>query len=51
VSLAGELAHGVLVTRVGEDHVAYFYSSCVRSIDEAYLVAGTVPAPDTVCSS
>ena len=48
-SLAGELQHGVLVTWVGEDHVAYYYSACVRAIDQAYLVQGTVPAPGTVC--
>ena len=49
VHLAGELEHGVLVGRQGEDHVAYYYSSCVRAIDDAYLVAGTVPAAGTVC--
>ena len=30
VSVAHELQHGVLVTRDGVDHVAYFYSPCVR---------------------
>ncbi|HTZ08803.1 MAG TPA: alpha/beta hydrolase [Acidimicrobiales bacterium] len=48
-SLASELQHGVLVTWVGEDHVAYYYSACVRAVDQAYLVNGTVPAPGTVC--
>jgi pimeloyl-ACP methyl ester carboxylesterase len=48
-SLAAQLAHGVLLTRVGQDHVAIFYSSCVRSYDEVYLVTGTPPPAGTVC--
>jgi pimeloyl-ACP methyl ester carboxylesterase len=50
VSLAGELQHGVLVTWDGSSHVAYFYSPCIRAIDQAYLLAGTVPASGTTCS-
>jgi len=50
VSLAGQLQHGVLLTRDGNDHVAYFYSACVRSAVAAYLVSGTVPAAGTVCT-
>ncbi|HVC69515.1 MAG TPA: alpha/beta hydrolase [Acidimicrobiales bacterium] len=50
VALARELAHGELVTWVGENHVAYFYSPCVRAIDQAYLVAGTLPAAGTRCT-
>jgi len=49
-ALASELQHGELVTWVGENHVAYFYSPCVRAIDEAYLVAGSLPAPGTRCT-
>jgi len=48
--LAAELQHGELVTWQGENHVAYYYSGCVRAIDQAYFVAGTLPAPGTVCS-
>ncbi len=33
-----ELQHGVLVTWQGENHVAYYYSACVRAIDQAYFV-------------
>jgi pimeloyl-ACP methyl ester carboxylesterase len=51
VSLAKQLQRGVLLTRDGVDHVAYFYSSCVRGIVQSYLVAGTVPAPGTTCTS
>ena len=50
VSVAAELEHGVLVTWQGQNHVAYYYSPCVRSIDEAYFVAGIMPANGTVCS-
>jgi pimeloyl-ACP methyl ester carboxylesterase len=47
--LASELQHGVLLTWQGQSHVAYYYSACVRAADQAYLVAGTLPAPGTVC--
>ncbi len=48
--LAAELQHGELVTWQGENHVAYYYSACVRAIDQGYFVAGTLPAPGTVCT-
>jgi hypothetical protein len=51
VSLAAELAHGVLVGRRGRDHVAYYYSACVRSIDARYLIDGVVPANGMMCDS
>jgi pimeloyl-ACP methyl ester carboxylesterase len=50
VALAGQLEQGRLVTWQGENHVAYFYSPCIRAIDQAYLVAGTLPAPGTRCT-
>jgi pimeloyl-ACP methyl ester carboxylesterase len=50
VDLAKELSGGVLLTWQGQSHVAYFYSPCVRAIDQAYLVSGAVPAPGTTCS-
>ncbi|MHB8437951.1 MAG: alpha/beta hydrolase [Acidimicrobiales bacterium] len=49
VSVAAALSHGVLVTWSGAAHVAYYYSPCVRAIDEAYLLDGTLPANGTVC--
>ena len=49
-SLAQQLQHGELVTWQGVNHVAYFYSPCVRAIDQAYLVAGTLPPPGTTCT-
>jgi pimeloyl-ACP methyl ester carboxylesterase len=50
VDLAKELTGGSLLTWQGRSHVAYFYSPCVRDAAEAYVVAGTVPAPGTMCT-
>ncbi|MDQ3945301.1 MAG: alpha/beta hydrolase [Actinomycetota bacterium] len=49
-SLAGQLEQGVLVLRQGTEHVAYYYSSCVRGIVDAYLVDGRLPADATTCT-
>jgi pimeloyl-ACP methyl ester carboxylesterase len=51
VSLARQLSQGDLLSRDGNDHVAYFYSGCVRSYVQTYLVGGGAPAPGTICSS
>jgi pimeloyl-ACP methyl ester carboxylesterase len=51
VHVSQMLQNAVLLTRQGEDHVAYFYSACVRSYVEAYLVAGMTPPTGTVCPS
>ncbi len=51
VNVSHELARGVLLTRDGEDHVAYFYSACVRADVQSYLVGGTTPPPGTSCTS
>jgi pimeloyl-ACP methyl ester carboxylesterase len=50
VALAHQLQHGELVTWQGVNHVAYFYSPCIRAIDQAYLVSGTLPPPGTTCT-
>jgi pimeloyl-ACP methyl ester carboxylesterase len=50
VDLASELQHGELVTWKGENHVAYFYSPCIRAIDQAYLISGTLPPRGTTCN-
>jgi len=50
VNVAHELSRGMLLTRDGSDHVAYFYSACVRSDVQAYLVDGT-PPPGATCAS
>jgi pimeloyl-ACP methyl ester carboxylesterase len=51
VNVAKELQHGDLLTRVGSDHVAYFYSSCVRGYVENYLVNLATPPVGTTCTS
>jgi pimeloyl-ACP methyl ester carboxylesterase len=51
VNVAHELQHGVLLTRDGVDHVAYFYSPCVRNDVQTYIVSGGAPPPGTTCSS
>jgi pimeloyl-ACP methyl ester carboxylesterase len=51
VNVAHELSHGVLLTRDGVDHVAYFYSACVRGYVQTYFVSGTTPPLGTICSS
>jgi len=51
VNVSHELSDGVLLTRDGVDHVAYFYSACVRSYVQAYLVSGATPSPGAVCTS
>jgi pimeloyl-ACP methyl ester carboxylesterase len=48
-ALASQLSQGVLLTRVGDDHVAVFYSACVRNWDAQYLVALRTPPVGTVC--
>ena len=49
-SVASTLEQGVLLTRQGTGHVAYFSSSCVRSVVDSYLVNVTPPPAGTVCS-
>ncbi len=50
VSLAEQLASGVLVTRVGEGHTGYNKgNSCVDQAVEAYLLDGTVPQDGLRC--
>ena len=50
VHVAAMLPHGALVTVDGENHVAYYYSACVRAIDESYLMNLTTPPAGTTCS-
>ncbi|WP_243073982.1 alpha/beta hydrolase [Microbacterium sp. SS28] len=50
VSLADQLASGVLVTRVGEGHTGYNKgNTCVDAAVEAYLLSGTVPEDGLRC--
>jgi pimeloyl-ACP methyl ester carboxylesterase len=50
-SLAAQLQHGVLLTRVGAGHTGYFASSCIRTNVDSYLITGVPPAPGTRCAS
>ena len=49
-ALAGQLEKGILVLRHGAEHVAYYYSACVRRLVDAYVIDGRPPAPGTVCT-
>jgi pimeloyl-ACP methyl ester carboxylesterase len=49
--LARQLSRGVLVTRVGEGHTGYLFSSCVRNLVDTYMVDLTPPANGTTCQS
>jgi pimeloyl-ACP methyl ester carboxylesterase len=51
VHTAQELDHGVLLTRDGDSHVAYFYSACVRADVQTYLLTLATPPVGTVCTS
>jgi pimeloyl-ACP methyl ester carboxylesterase len=50
-ALASQLQHGVLLTRVGHGHTAYFASSCIRKDVDGYLLTLTPPAAGTRCAS
>jgi len=49
-ALAGELTGGVLLTWRGQSHVAEYYSPCVRSAVQSYLVDGVTPIARTTCT-
>jgi pimeloyl-ACP methyl ester carboxylesterase len=51
VSLAKQLASGVLVTRTGFGHTGYEASRCVREALDAYLLDLKVPRRGLACSS
>lgn len=50
-SLAAQLTHGVLLTRVGDGHTGYGASSCVQAAADAYLRDLRVPPAGTSCPS
>lgn len=50
-SLAFQLTHGVLLTRVGDGHTGYGASSCVQAAADAYLSDLKVPPAGTSCPS
>ena len=49
-SVARQLEHAVLLTRVGDGHTAFFSgNTCARSAITAYVVDLTLPAPNAKC--
>lgn len=50
-SVASQLQHGVLLTRVGFGHTAYFASRCVQSDVDSYLITLAPPGPGTRCQT
>ncbi|RZT58300.1 pimeloyl-ACP methyl ester carboxylesterase [Microcella alkaliphila] len=52
VALAEQLSSGVLVTYVGEGHIAYDEGDpCVDDVIETYLLTGAVPDADPQCNA
>ena len=50
-ALAEQLESGVLITYVGEGHIAYDEGDpCINELVDAYLLTGEVPASDPVCN-
>lgn len=47
--LAAELPHGVLLTRDGGGHTAYFQSRCIELAVDRYLTTTVPPRPGTTC--
>jgi pimeloyl-ACP methyl ester carboxylesterase len=51
VSLSKQLSSGVLVTHKGEGHTIYAQGdTCIDTTVDAYLINGTVPKADPMCS-
>jgi pimeloyl-ACP methyl ester carboxylesterase len=50
-ALASQLDSGVLLTRDGDGHTAYFSSTCVQNWADSYLTTLATPPKGTVCQS
>ena len=50
-ALASQLDSGVLLTRDGDGHTAYFSSTCVQNWADSYLTTLKTPPKGTVCQS
>ena len=46
-----EIPNSVLLTRVGNGHTSYGFSSCIDIAENAYLIDLTLPPKGTVCSN
>ncbi|HTC86349.1 MAG TPA: alpha/beta hydrolase, partial [Candidatus Acidoferrum sp.] len=51
VALSHQLKSSVLITRQGDGHTGYLFSSCVRGATDAYLLELTVPKAGLSCKS
>ncbi|MFB7470888.1 alpha/beta hydrolase [Kitasatospora sp. NPDC056184] len=49
--LAAQLGNAVLLTREGEGHTGYGWSTCIRAAVDTFLLEGTAPAAGTRCKS
>ncbi len=49
VNVSHELNRAALLTVDGDNHVSYFYSACVRSYVQTYVVSGATPPAGTTC--
>jgi pimeloyl-ACP methyl ester carboxylesterase len=50
-ALTSQLPRAVLLTRVGDGHTAYEFSSCIVSWTDRYLLTLALPPAGTVCQS
>jgi pimeloyl-ACP methyl ester carboxylesterase len=50
-SVNSQISGSVLLTRQGNGHTSYDSSACSHAAEDAYLIALTIPAPGTTCSS
>jgi pimeloyl-ACP methyl ester carboxylesterase len=50
-ALASQLDKGVLLTRDGDGHTAYFSSTCIQNWADSYLTTLATPPRGTVCQS
>jgi pimeloyl-ACP methyl ester carboxylesterase len=50
-AMAKQLDSGVLLTREGQGHTAYFASRCITEAVNAYLLTLAVPPKGTICQS
>jgi hypothetical protein len=50
-ALASQLDSGILLTRDGDGHTAYFSSTCIQNWVDSYLQTLATPPKGTVCQS
>jgi pimeloyl-ACP methyl ester carboxylesterase len=51
VALTHQIPGAVLLTRTGDGHTGYFFSSCVRTWVDDFFSTGRLPPKGTVCAS